>query len=69
MLLALAPDEVDGGDVVCICLPTQARHHHAQVGGKIDCQLPTSWAEKTGWFGGGFIEEVVGGELLEKLRK
>ena len=26
------------------------RHHHAQVGGKIDCQLPTSWAEKTGWF-------------------
>ena len=62
--MALAADEVDSGDVVCICLPTQARHHHAQVGGKIDCQLPTSWAEKTGWFGGGFIEEVVGGELL-----
>ena len=60
--MALAADEVDSGDVVCICLTTQARHHHhAQVGGKIDCQLPTSWAEKTGWF----IEEVVGGETEE----
>ena len=64
-MLALAVDEVDSGDVVCICLPTQPTTTTPRSVGKliVSCRLPGR--RRQGGLGGGFIEEVVGGETEE----